>query len=263
MMRLANSTVNMMFYMTDKIQKPFVCKEFVERMAQIIGHYIDKMVGPSAVAELKVRDPEKYGFRPRILLSEIIGVLIHLSSSLEFLEYIGKDERSYKPAVWAKATRTVRKKQILSVRDCAKFEQIVNQINQLAASATETEEILGDVPDKFLDPIMSTLMSDPVTLPVSKAVVDEATIKRHLLNNPNDPFNRSPLTFDMVVPNLELKAEIEAWKAQKKAEALAKKLQSASASAVPSTERKDDDDDEDEEMLEAKAMSLSQGKSES
>jgi hypothetical protein len=47
---------------------------------------------------------------------------------------------------------------------------------------------------------MSTLMRDPVRLPSSNQVMDRAVIQSHLLDNPNDPFNRQPLTVDMLVP---------------------------------------------------------------
>lgn len=34
---------------------------------------------------------------------------------------------------------------------------------------------------------------------------------RHLLSDQTDPFNRSPLTMEQVVPNDELRARIEQW----------------------------------------------------
>ena len=48
---------------------------------------------------------------------------------------------------------------------------------------------------------MATLMEDPVILPSSKVTVDRATIKVHLLSDAKDPFNRSPLGIDDVIPS--------------------------------------------------------------
>ena len=48
--------------------------------------------------------------------------------------------------------------------------------------------------------IMATLMRDPVILPGSKAVLDRSTIKSHLLSDNTDPFHRTPLTIDQVIP---------------------------------------------------------------
>ena len=52
---------------------------------------------------------------------------------------------------------------------------------------------------------MFTIMENPVILPTSKISIDLATIKSHLLSDPTDPFNRSPLKIEDVVPsNLQL-----------------------------------------------------------
>ena len=75
-----------------------------------------------------------------------------------------------------------------------------------------------DIPDDYLDPIMGTLMKDPVRLPTSGTVVDRDTIERHLINDPKDPFNRKDLKVDMLEPVPELKQEIEGWIKKMKAE---------------------------------------------
>jgi hypothetical protein len=51
----------------------------------------------------------------------------------------------------------------------------------LADLQQQEEETYADACDEFLDPIMSTLMSDPVVLPSSRVTVDRSTIARHLL----------------------------------------------------------------------------------
>ena len=53
-----------------------------------------------------------------------------------------------------------------------------------------------DAPEEFLDPLMFNLMEDPVELPDSHTIIDRITIKRHLLNDPHDPFNRAPLALE-------------------------------------------------------------------
>lgn len=62
---------------------------------------------------------------------------------------------------------------------------------------------------------MDTLMSDPVCLP-SGNVMDRSIITRHLLNSSTDPFNRQPLTEDMLKPNNELRERILAWRREKR-----------------------------------------------
>ena len=71
-------------------------------------------------------------------------------------------------------------------------------------------------------------MDDPVILPTSKVSVDLSTIKSHLLSDPTDPFNRSPLKIEDVIPGTlpfltnntnilddKLKAEIAAFRKEK------------------------------------------------
>jgi ubiquitin conjugation factor E4 B len=49
---------------------------------------------------------------------------------------------------------------------------------------------------------MYSLMEDPVILPSSKVSIDRATIRSHLLSDPNDPFNRAPLKIEDVIPGM-------------------------------------------------------------
>ena len=53
----------------------------------------------------------------------------------------------------------------------------------------------------IIDGLLYTVMKDPVTLPSSRAVVDRATIKSHLLSDSKDPFNRAPLKIEEVIPS--------------------------------------------------------------
>ncbi len=90
---------------------------------------------------------------------------------------------------------------------------ITPQVAAAAAVAKAEDEAMEDAPDEFLDPLLYTVMEDPVRLPTSGKYMDRSTIQQHLLNDNSDPFNRAPLTPDMLEPATELKAKIEAWKA--------------------------------------------------
>ena len=66
-------------------------------------------------------------------------------------------------------------------------------------------------------------MTDPVLLPVSKVIVDRKTIEQHLLSDQNDPFNRTKLTKEMLVPCKDLKKKIDDYVKKKKNEKKKKK----------------------------------------
>lgn len=58
------------------------------------------------------------------------------------------------------------------------------RVSKAAKLQHQEDELLAEVPDDFLDPIMSTLMTDPVRLPSSKQIVDRSTIARYILLTP-------------------------------------------------------------------------------
>lgn len=59
------------------------------------------------------------------------------------------------------------------------LDQFAKSVEEAANQKREEDEILTGVPDEFLDPIMSTVMMDPVILPSSKITVDRQTIARY------------------------------------------------------------------------------------
>lgn len=72
-------------------------------------------------------------------------------------------------------------------------EEIVEQKDQLDVDSS-------NAPEEFRDPLMDTLMVDPVRLPTSNKIMDRSIIQRHLLNSATDPFNRLHLTEDRLIP---------------------------------------------------------------
>lgn len=93
--------------------------------------------------------------------------------------------------------------------------EIINGLIEFANKAEkarldeENEELeLGEIPDEFLDPLMFTLMEDPVILPSSRVSIDRSTIKAHLLSDSTDPFIVY-LKLEDVIDDVELKQKIQ------------------------------------------------------
>lgn len=74
-----------------------------------------------------------------------------------------------------------------------------------------------DIPDEFLDPVLSTLMKDPVILPSSQKTMERGSIYRILLSDPRDPFSRAPLQVEDLKPDTELLQRITLWLQQRQA----------------------------------------------
>ena len=58
------------------------------------------------------------------------------------------------------------------------LQEVARRVAQTASQQESDEELIAIAPEEFLDPIMSTIMMNPVILPSSKIVVDRATIAR-------------------------------------------------------------------------------------
>ncbi|KAI9829054.1 MAG: hypothetical protein M1832_000077 [Thelocarpon impressellum] len=214
-MQLTNETVAMLKLFTEALAGSFTMPEIVQRLADMLDYNLDAMVGRKS-SNLKVQNPEKYGFDPKHLLSEIVDVYLHLRERPSFLEAVARDGRSYKPENVDKATVILRKWALKSSEEVAAWVALGEKFKQAKEADDQVEEDLGEIPDEFLDPLMYTLMDDPIILPASKVSIDRSTIRSHLLSDPNDPFNRAPLKIEDVIPDTELKARIEAFKAEKK-----------------------------------------------
>lgn len=55
-----------------------------------------------------------------------------------------------------------------------------------------------EIPAEFCDPLLCTPIENPIILPGTTLVMDKAVIERYLLEKPEDPFSRKPLTIDEV-----------------------------------------------------------------
>ncbi|PYH93723.1 hypothetical protein BO71DRAFT_326916 [Aspergillus ellipticus CBS 707.79] len=216
-MQLTNETVAMLKLFTDALADSFTMPEIVQRLADMLDYNLDAMVGPKS-ASLRVDNLQEYGFNPRALLSEIVDVYLNLMSKENFIVAVARDGRSYKPANFEKAAEILRKWSLKSPEEFKRWEQLQHKVKEAKEADDQAEEDLGEVPDDFLDPLMYTLMEDPVILPGSRVSIDRATIRSHLLSDPHDPFNRVPLKMEDVIPDTDLKAKIEAFKSERLAE---------------------------------------------
>ncbi|KAI0927144.1 hypothetical protein AcW1_007520 [Taiwanofungus camphoratus] len=212
--QLGYSTVSMLKTFTGETKEPFMVPEIVDRLAAMLDYNLDALVGPRC-QDLKVKNPEKYKFNPKQLLSDILQVYLNLSDQGEFARAVAADGRSYRKELFERAAGVAKKRALKSDTEIEKLLLFTVKVEETKATL-EAEDDLGDIPDEFLDPLMYTVMRDPVTLPSSRAVVDRSTIKSHLLSDSKDPFNRMPLTLEEVIPNVELKQRIDAFLSERR-----------------------------------------------
>ncbi|XP_043848060.1 ubiquitin conjugation factor E4 B isoform X3 [Dromiciops gliroides] len=205
---LATETVDMFHILTKQVQKPFLRPELGPRLAAMLNFNLQQLCGPKC-RDLKVENPEKYGFEPKKLLDQLTDIYLQLDCA-RFAKAIADDQRSYSKELFEEVILKMRKAGIKSTIAIEKFKLLAEKVEEIVAKNARAEIDYSDAPDEFRDPLMDTLMTDPVRLP-SGTIMDRSIILRHLLNSPTDPFNRQMLTESMLEPVPELKEQIQAW----------------------------------------------------
>ena len=210
---LAKETVAMFHYLTVDITEPFLRPELVGRLCAMLNFNLQQLCGPKC-KNLKVRKPQKYGWEPRALLSQLVDIYLHLDCD-NFAAALASDERSFCKELFTDAANRLERSVIKTTTEIERFIALAERAAIIARDNRARDEDYGDAPEEFRDPLMDTLMEEPVKLP-SGIVMDKAVIIRHLLNSATDPFSRQPLSEDMLTPMLDLKERISTWKQQKK-----------------------------------------------
>ncbi|XP_072283183.1 ubiquitin conjugation factor E4 B isoform X2 [Pyxicephalus adspersus] len=209
---LATETVDMFHILTKQVQKPFLRPELGPRLAAMLNFNLQQLCGPKC-RDLKVENPEKYGFEPKKLLDQLTDIYLHLDCA-RFAKAIADDQRSYSKELFEEVISKMRKAGIKSTIAIEKFKLLAEKVEEIVARNARAEIDYSDAPDEFRDPLMDTLMLEPVRLP-SGTIMDRSIILRHLLNSSTDPFNRQTLTENMLEPVPELKERIHAWMREK------------------------------------------------
>ncbi|SCM21414.1 ubiquitin conjugation factor E4 B, putative [Plasmodium chabaudi adami] len=174
--------------------------------------YFDYLVGHKSL-NIKVKNMEQYNFRPQLWLTSIVEsylYLLNLEKDCQdlLIREIANEGRYYKQEIFNKAYYICKRESLLNKEDLNKFKLFCQDIIDMK-DEVELFDDTSDIPEKYLDPILQDIMFDPVLLPTSGIVIDRKNIERHLMSEPNDPFNRAPLSKEQLVPMPELKEEIQ------------------------------------------------------
>jgi len=198
------------------LQRP----EMVERFAHTISYYVVRLLEVAAMAECVSLG--SLGFVPLLWLRKFCRLYLIMAPCREFKLAVVSDGRSFRPDLFPRCLHALRHLEPIEAGETpdsdlvSRLESFFNEMLALFEQEKHLQEELGDIPEEFLDPILSTLMVDPVVLPASGITMERAVICRHLLSARTDPFCREPLTPDMLKPNVELRNRIEEWRQQRR-----------------------------------------------
>ena len=89
-----------------------------------------------------------------------------------------------------------------------------NGSNDLKGGSSDI--LVGEAdPEEFVDPLLGTLMKDPVLLTTSQRVIDRSVAVQCVLRGGRDPFDGQRLTMAMLVPQPELAERIQEFRLRK------------------------------------------------
>lgn len=148
-MSLGNETVTMLKLFTSAIPNAFVMPEIVNRLAGMLNYNLEALVGPKCNS-LRVRNPEKYRFNPKALLSEITDVYLNLKSFTPFVEAISRDGRSYRSELFAKLQGVLERNNLKGTPDIVALAKFAAIVEETKRREDEGEEQLGEIPDDYL-----------------------------------------------------------------------------------------------------------------
>jgi len=217
--KLFNVSLKFLLSLTKVLQIFFIKNEFITNLAGFLNYSLNIFASPLG-NELKLKNLSDYDFNPKFILGSLLSVYSAFYDKIEFIECVVKDERSYKYANFERAKNLVENsgKIIIDTTDFTNYLTFFDKLKEEEKKIKEEEINYDDAPEEFCDTLTALLMTDPVKLPKSHVIVDRKTIETHLLSDQTDPFNRSPLTKDMLIPCPELKAKIDEYIKKKKKE---------------------------------------------
>lgn len=193
---LCNETVRLLKLLTEETSQPFARPEIVDRLAAMLNYNVNLLAGPQS-QDLKVDNMHEYKWQPKILLSDVLAIYLHLSHLTDFQAALAREGRSYSKELFDRAENIARRTAIKTEDELLSLRQLIEKVEVIRADDAADDE-MGEVPDEFLgeslmiyllsslisfsDPLTYALMRDPVYLPQSKQSIDRSSIVQHLLS---------------------------------------------------------------------------------
>ena len=213
--------VNLMFVgiIMNKIIDIFSSPEIEEKFICSFNNYLKIMVGENR-SELKIKNSKRYGYKPINILIRLGYIFTKCIYSDSLKKAIVYEEHSYNIKYFKEISKIFKKKikkkdimekeglQIFSVLTwnlIDDIEHLIDKLNDIELEYKLEKSFDIEVPDKFCDPLMLTLIDEPIELPseeisdnMTYIIMDKLVIKKWLLENNSNPYNRKHLTMEIL-----------------------------------------------------------------
>lgn len=136
-------------------------------------------------------------------LSEICNIIMNIFINFNlnnkdlFIKNMANDTRSFNEDNYLYIINELYDNDKIDTENYNILTNLIKTINTL--NKQELKNNSDEIPYELCDPISNNLLEDPVILPTSNIIIELSSIKRHLLNNNNDPFNRNKLFLHEII----------------------------------------------------------------
>lgn len=194
-----------------------------QQISNMLVQNISKLAGRNSV-ELKVKNPEIWGFKPRETLEALVECFVTFKNEKVFIQCVIESMHSVTTPEnfnYALANIVNPQRRLVVSTLASELDEMRSIIANSSVNREEEELIWDDeAPENFFCALMATPLKDPVALPMNgdeKVFVERGVIRHRLLENEENPFSRQPLSVEQLeVHNAqpEVKAAVDALKAE-------------------------------------------------
>ena len=137
---LSKNLVALFDEFTAETKAPFMTPEIVDRLAAMLTYNLDALVGPKC-QNLKVKNPDKYKFNPRQLLSDILQVYLNLSDQGEFVKAVAGEGRSYRKELFERAAGIANRKTLKTEAEIEQLRLFVVKVDEMKATIEADDDL--------------------------------------------------------------------------------------------------------------------------
>ena len=130
------------------IKEPFLRPELVDRLAAMLNYNLKQLCG-SKCKNLKVKNPEKYNWDPKWLLSHIIDLYLHLDSA-PLAAALANDQRSFSAEVFEDACARMQSNLNRTPADISAWQLLSKRAQDVVLANRRNDEDFEDAPDEFM-----------------------------------------------------------------------------------------------------------------
>jgi len=206
--------------------------------AQMMNLFISSLSSKKERRLLKMDNDKIKFFKPKIMICQLCQIMVNFiinnpekEESQLFVNEVIHDVRSFKIETYEEARALFKRfydipevqNEINQALEVTKFDLVMTKIGISCQEDEENEIDYDDGDEELYCPLTCELLENAVMLPGSKQIVNRDSIVRQLMTNPLDPFNRSPLTADKLIPMPEIVEKVIIYKEGKKSDFQKKK----------------------------------------